>query len=230
LSFWAKASSATSALQVVINQNFGSGGSSEVSALPNTSYSLTTSWQRFTFTATFPSISGKTIGTNSFLDVRLALGSSTINSINVDYWGVQLEYGSKATPFQTASGGSPQGELAMCQRYFTKSYELTDAPASVTTVASIVFPQGLATVHTGYYFSVAFKQTMRSAPTVNVYSYNGAANRVTEIATGTDKGATSAVANSSYIGQTGFSMYNQSGVTVTFTAGGIIHYTASAEL
>lgn len=120
LSFWAKASSATSALQVVINQNFGSGGSSEVTALPNTNYSLTTSWQRFTFTATFPSISGKTIGTNSFLDVRFAFGSTTINSINVDYWGMQVEYGSKATPFQTASGGSIEGELAMCQRYYQR--------------------------------------------------------------------------------------------------------------
>jgi hypothetical protein len=34
---------------------------------------------------------------------------------------VQLEYGSKATPFQTASGGSPQAELAMCQRYYWRS-------------------------------------------------------------------------------------------------------------
>jgi hypothetical protein len=33
---------------------------------------------------------------------------------------VQMEVGSFATPFQTASGGSPQAELAMCQRYFQK--------------------------------------------------------------------------------------------------------------
>lgn len=35
---------------------------------------------------------------------------------------IQIEAGSKATPFQTASGGSPQAELAMCQRYY---YRLT---------------------------------------------------------------------------------------------------------
>ena len=142
---------------------------------------------------------------------------------------IQIEVGSVATPFSRA-GGSIGGELALCQRYFTKSYELTTAPASVTTVGSIVFPNGVTTVHTGYYFSVPFKQTMRAAPTVVVYSYNGNQNTVTEIGTGNDKSASSAVPNSNYLSQTGFGLNNVSGVSISFTNGGIIQYTASAEL
>jgi hypothetical protein len=34
---------------------------------------------------------------------------------------VQVEYGSKATPFQLAGGGDPQSELAMCQRYYWRA-------------------------------------------------------------------------------------------------------------
>jgi len=191
LSFWAKASSATSALEVVINQNFGSGGSSEVTALPNTNYSLTTSWQRFTFTATFPSISGKTVGTNSFLDVRFAFGTSTINAINVDYWGVQLEYGSKATPFQTASGGSPQAELAMCQRYYFrytpnvtgyKPYPSSGTGISTTrALIQVTHPVTMRTVPTSVDFSNIHITDGTSGVTATSVLISNAINGVTTL-------------------------------------------------
>jgi hypothetical protein len=114
-SFWAKANSATT-LVSFFRQSFGSGGSVNVDTAGSSS-SLTTSWQRFTFTVAIPSISGKTIGTGSAL-IPVLYCNSGAASKSIDIWGVQLERGGVATPFQTASGGSLQGELAMCQRYF----------------------------------------------------------------------------------------------------------------
>jgi hypothetical protein len=116
LSLWAKASTSTT-FNPYFNQNFGSGGSSTVTTgLSN--YTLTTSWQRFTFTATIPSISGKTVGTGSFLEIDL-FGAYVTNSQTIDIWGVQLEAGSVATPFTTASG-TLQGELSLCMRYYQR--------------------------------------------------------------------------------------------------------------
>ena len=115
LSFWAKASG-TVVITPTLNQVFGSGGSSSVSTT-GSNQTLTTSWARYSVTVNLPSISGKTIGTNSYVNVALVYASGTINSATIDVWGVQLEYGSKATPFETASG-TLQGELALCQRYY----------------------------------------------------------------------------------------------------------------
>jgi hypothetical protein len=116
LSFWVKASAAASATAVQLFQNFGSGGSTGV-ATDATGPSITTSWQRFSVTMTLPSISGKTIGTSNFLEVSLYAVSGIASSISIDTWGWQLEVGSVATAFQTATG-TIQGELAACQRYY----------------------------------------------------------------------------------------------------------------
>jgi hypothetical protein len=123
VSFWAKAD-ATRTLTPNIQQNFGSGGSATVTVGGLTAISLTTSWVRYTQTISIPSISGKTIGTSSYLQLYLGLTPATVQT--VDIWGVQLEAGSVATAFTTASGGSPQAELAMCQRYL---------PAFITSVS-----------------------------------------------------------------------------------------------
>jgi hypothetical protein len=48
--------------------------------------------------------------------------------------GVQLEQGSTATEFERRPIGA---ELALCQRYYQKTYELGTAPATLTTVGAI---------------------------------------------------------------------------------------------
>jgi hypothetical protein len=115
-SFWGKAD-ASRTVNMYLAQNFGSGGSSTVNTTA-TPVTLTTSWQRFTYTVTLGSLSGKTIGTNSFLTAYLSFAANTTQTI--DIWGVQLEAGSTATSFQTASG-TVAGELALCQRYYFRN-------------------------------------------------------------------------------------------------------------
>jgi hypothetical protein len=114
-SFWAKASASVTVNGYRI-QNFGSGGSSEVAGVQGT-FGLTTSWQRFTTTFTVPSISGKTVGTSSFLGIGFYISSGITAGLTIDTWGVQLEAGSVATAFQTATG-TLQGETSACQRYY----------------------------------------------------------------------------------------------------------------
>jgi hypothetical protein len=125
LSYYAKADAAKS-VSFEINQSFGSGGSSGVFNFV-AKQALTTSWARYSHTITLPTISGKTIGANSFLNLGVWLSAgSTFNArtnslgqqnITFDIWGVQLEAGPVATPFRR-NANSIQGELAACQRYY----------------------------------------------------------------------------------------------------------------
>ena len=152
VSFWAKASGSTS-LDVLFVQNFGSGGSTQVDVTAQ-AISLTTSWQRFTKTFSIPSVSGKTIGSGSFLALSLRETSASTN-VSFDFWGVQVEAGSVATAFNTATG-TIQGELAACQRYYFRTQTGTGPGYFGVTVA------GSATTT---YANVIMKQTMRTSPT-----------------------------------------------------------------
>lgn len=142
LSFWAKASSATSAFSPTIEQNFGSGGSSGVT-VGGTAISLTTSWQKFSQSFSVPSISGKTIGTSSFLEIRPFNAGTSVNGNNIDLWGVQVEAGSIATPFEQRPVGL---EEQLCQRYYT-------------FVSEMAFNGGV-------YGSFTFPTSMRVTPTI----------------------------------------------------------------
>jgi hypothetical protein len=117
-SFWAKSSGSRS-IDVFIRQNFGSGGSGSVDSTP-VAVSTTTAWQRFTYTVTLGSMTGKTIGTNSGVEIWPATTATVTGGETVDFWGWQVEAGSTATAFQTATG-TLQGELAACQRYYYRT-------------------------------------------------------------------------------------------------------------
>jgi hypothetical protein len=156
-SFWAKADSSMD-VSLRWEQNFGSGGSADVKTT-GSSVTLTTSWVRYSFTFTPTSVSGKTIGTNSYFSVGLLFNSAQTKTM--DIWGCQLEQGSTATAFQTATG-TIQGELAACQRYYWRwggqnNYQWLGAGSSGggTTTANI---------------NVQFPVTMRTTPSSIDYS------------------------------------------------------------
>jgi len=159
LSVWLKADSART-VTATARQYFGSGGSGDVNTGFTGSASVTTSWQRFSFTISMPSISGKTIGTSSALEIQLGLPSGTTPTI--DIWGLQLESGSTATAFQTATG-TIQGELAACQRYFVRLVDGSEKTAEAITLA-----QAYGT--TGAIAALQWIVPMRSTPTMTISS------------------------------------------------------------
>ena len=158
-SFWSKASVAQSGLTVRFTQNFGSGGSTAVSTDASSTLSITTGWVRNSFTVAIPSISGKTVGTSSYLEVLFFLGSGGTASSTIDTWGWQVEAGSVATPFTTATG-TFSGELAACQRYY---YQTSNA-------GTVWLANGWASGTTNFDGYFQFPTTMRTAASVTATS------------------------------------------------------------
>lgn len=112
---------------------------------------LTTSYQRFSMTYAVPA---------NATQLAISFTSQGVGTAGANDWfevaGVMLEAGNRATPFQTASGGSIQGELAMCQRYYYRN-----TPAATTK--SLAFGQSF--LSTNAFAFVTFPVTMRIAPT-----------------------------------------------------------------
>jgi hypothetical protein len=157
LSFWAKAD-ASRTLNVYLEQGFGSGGSSLAYPM-SVSASLTTSWQRFSFTVDVTSISGKTVGAGSFLAAIFRLTSNA----TLDLWGVQMEAGSVATTYQR-NGASIQAELAACQRYYFRR-NFSSGAGNVWEGPALM---GLPLNTTDARIPVFTPVTMRTAPAISV--------------------------------------------------------------
>jgi hypothetical protein len=160
MSVWVKVSTGTHNITPQMVQRFGSGGSG-AGATSGTTFTATTSWQRYSATVTVPSVSGKTIGAGSSLQFRLDLGTTGVKQFS--YWGWQVEAGSVATAFQTASG-SVGGELALCQRY----YETQDWAGSTYRPAVVYAANQQALTYT------SFAVVKRATPSINWINPNTA--------------------------------------------------------
>jgi hypothetical protein len=224
LSFWAKASSPTSVFAPTIEQNFGTGGSSVVTTTAS-AIALTSSWQKFSVIFNIPSISGKTIGTNSYLDVRPLNGGSTVNGINIDIWGVQVEQNYQPTPFEQRPFAV---ELQLCQRYYEKSYDIGTAPGTATDSGFVLAMPGGAQasssgIHDAY---INFKVTKRTAASMTIYDNAGNINKCRRTAVGSAN-----YDNQSVQDVNGYTngCYFRSGSGSASTHTVSCHYVASAE-
>jgi hypothetical protein len=121
LSFYARKganySAASSALGVKLQSGTGTDNNIIVGFTGNTDVisqtaTLTTTWQRFTYSGTVGASATQVGALFTFTPVGTA-GANDYFEIT----GVQIEQGSTATTFSRA-GGTIQGELAACQRYY----------------------------------------------------------------------------------------------------------------
>jgi hypothetical protein len=148
VSFWARAGANYSPTSSALNVRFYTGTGTDQSGLGSAftgsatpisqTATLTTSWQRFQYTVTLAS----TATQMQFLAFCTPTGTAGAAD-NFDITGLQLEYGSIATPFARA-GGTIAGELAACQRYYYRAggdslYQSFGAGATNFSGATSVF-------------------------------------------------------------------------------------------
>jgi hypothetical protein len=156
LSAWMKADTNRS-ITPYFNQDHNTGVAS--TNIPGAAWNLTTSWQRFTFTTTLQSLAGKTINPNHSLQIYFDCPAST--AFSIDVWGVQVEAGSIATNFTTATG-TTQGELAACQRYYYR--------ATGSAVNALFSDCGISYSSTKSNIIVKFPVQMRTTPSAVDYT------------------------------------------------------------
>ena len=164
VSFYAKAganySAASNALGFIVYTGTGTDQRRDQSnaftgevQVANPTITLTTSWQRFQFTAA--------IGATA-TEINLAIYSLNTGTAGANDWyeitGVQLEVGSVATTFKRSNGagGSIQGELAACQRYYYRQY---------VPVVGNGFGLGMTNATTAALIKTTYPVTMRTSPT-----------------------------------------------------------------
>jgi hypothetical protein len=186
MSFYARAGSNYSAASNVLNSylNYGTGTDQNLIAgftgnagLLSLNATLTTTWQRFTTSATLPSTATEfglgfyytpvgTAGTNDYFEVT----------------GVQIDIGSVALPFRTYAA-TYQGELAACQRYLpaVNNYAVLNGYAYGTSqaiyaarfnVQARVAPTGITT--SGTINTYALNAQSVVTPTFNIGSVDSA--------------------------------------------------------
>ena len=167
VSFYARAganfSAASSQIGITVvsgtgtDQNVYTGLTGGVTVIASAA-TLTTTWQRFQYTATLGSTATQLALYTGFTPVGTA-GTNDYYEVT----GIQLEQGSIATPFSRA-GGTIQGELAACQRYYWRfggdsTYQ--------------IFGFGVGSTATSANIGVQFPVPMRVSPTSVDYSLLG---------------------------------------------------------
>ena len=89
--------------------------------------------------------------------------------------GVQLEAGTVATPFERRPYGT---ELALCQRYYQKSYDQGTVPGTATPLNTVWGSVGAPNSTSLKSANVPFKVTMRGGPSITLYDDAGNAGKV----------------------------------------------------
>ncbi len=154
-----------------------------------------------------------------------ATGATSVIGTNSATWQislVQLEVGSTATPFERRLYGQ---ELALCQRYYEKSYELLTAPGANTSIG-VVHVSAASNGFGDMLTMIKFNVEKRTAPTMTFYREDGTSGSWNMERSGSN---TTPSVTSSSVGDNGGRIYCATGAnwTVASLKG---HWTSSAEL
>jgi hypothetical protein len=217
ISFWAKSSIAGKQIGVMLNPIQSTNGTRPANTYntPTQTFSLTSNWQKFTFTTKVTLTAGFIVGTSGndnmefsiFLDYLPPSGGTTFvgaweGTGTTDFANIQIEGGIEPTDFEVRQ---PALDLMMCQRYFWRNASLMVGIGFNDTFARQVFPFILPV-------------PMRASPTVTSTSltvYDGSG-----VTTKTFKTSTS------FSNQHLFLEYNNAGVTTIFI---VSMYTQASE-
>lgn len=111
----------------------------------------------------------------SYADSPITItGQSASTTMSVEFddgtlSNVQLELGSTATTFEQRGIGT---ELALCQRYYSKSYFLTTAPGTATTTGVIGIQTESFTGNGTGTTTIFMPVDMRTSATITIYNPN----------------------------------------------------------
>lgn len=241
LSFWVRATK--TGIHCVAFRNDGLGGDPDRSYIAEYTIDAANTWEYKTITVP-PSPSDGSWDYETLRGIRVTwclacgtdfqttadawqtgnfLGTSnqvnTTDAINNEFrlGQIQLEAGKSATPFRTRSFAQ---EVALCQRYYEKSYDLDVDPGTVTNIGRELF----RTVVTGTgFYTVKFVTSKRVAPSITIYNPNDGA-------VGTWRNSSASSDLSTTAGIVGM---NRTSITITSSTAGHLmlgQWVANAEL
>ncbi|PTS72010.1 hypothetical protein DBR33_10390 [Stenotrophomonas sp. HMWF022] len=174
ISVWANGDVAGRKVGVRVIQDFGTGGSPAAQTSTEAGVlTLTTGATRQSLTVTLPSTKGKQLGSNGNDHIYVVFdlcaggygGALAGQNGSFGFTQFQVESGRAATRFDWRPPGV---ELALCQRYYEKSYNLEIQPNTPHNEGREAF--SLNTQGTAHYQSVRFHSAKRAHPYVMIIS------------------------------------------------------------
>ena len=220
ISFWAKSltsNAASTALNVRQNISTSQDASNPSTDIQDNNFTLTTSWQKFSFTSSSTLLSAASAKS---LYIQFLLNQTVASGDGFAITGIQLELGSVPTAFSRA-GGTLQGELAACQRYYWRNTQSTSYER---------FGNGFASATNSVVFQLPLKVTMRTAVTSVDYNGMTAYDGITQSGTGVVaiNAASSNVVDVSLTSISGLTQYRPYALIASGTSGAYLGF--SAEL
>jgi hypothetical protein len=193
---------------------FGTIGTPTKTQIATGTFTVTSTLTRYSVNIAVPSAA--TTG----IEILFTVGAQTSGTWDID--NVQLEVGTVATPFERRQFGQ---ELALCQRYYEKSYNQTAVPGTAGGSGGyngvIAFAKPVSTFAAES--SVRFAVSKRAAPTVAVFNpESGASGSYRDFTANTNRTGISLFDQ----GETGFKF----AITDSVQANGAFQFTAAIEL
>ncbi|NMZ15904.1 hypothetical protein HBO08_02580 [Pseudomonas rhodesiae] len=154
---------------IILRQTFGTGGNVSPDVDHFQDIEVTRDYKKHTVTFNVSSILGKTKGYNNNDYIELIIVSKVSAAHTIVLASAQLEVGSVATEFEKRP---LQQELAMCQRYFEKTFSQNITPIDGVDVSgaliSVVY-QGQTNSSSQPVAAWQFKVEKRAVPSVRLY-------------------------------------------------------------